>query len=132
MSMPRYSCIESALMTSPPRSNARSTARSDLPAVVAPTTAISMRGRWSAAEARHAEQHWRWRVGRAVGRRRGRCPLAGFPGVARAGAAHLQRGVVGAEVVRRGARDAGGHDVAGARRGAVRGEMHEAVVPGAA
>ncbi len=58
--------------------------------------------------------------------------LAGLPGVARAGAAHAQRGVVGAQVVRRGAGDAGGDDVAGAGAGAVRGEVDQAVVAGAA
>src|SRR5690606_32577923 len=41
MSMPRYTCIESALTTSPPRRSASSTARSDLPAAVGPTTAIT-------------------------------------------------------------------------------------------
>src|ERR1700739_2910142 len=41
MSMPRYSCIESALITSPPIARASATARSDLPTAVGPTTAIT-------------------------------------------------------------------------------------------
>ena len=45
--------------------------------------------RWSAAQDRHAEQDRRRRVGRAAGCRGGGRALAGFPGVARAGAAHL-------------------------------------------
>ena len=43
MSMPRYSCMESALMTSPPSSWASRRPRSDLPAAVAPTTATTGR-----------------------------------------------------------------------------------------
>ena len=58
--------------------------------------------------------------------------LAGLPGVARPGAAHAQRRVVRAQVMRRGTRDAGGYDVAGTRSGVVRGEVHQAVVAGAA
>src|SRR5579872_1789105 len=122
--------MESALITSPSRASARSTARSDLPAVVAPTTAISMAGwrprdggspetgtggrasgRCSASAGRHAEQDRRRRAGRG-GRGRvvtsGGHGLAGFPGIARAGAPDLERGVVGPQVVRRGAGDAGG------------------------
>ena len=41
MSMPRYSCMESALMISPPSSRASRSARSDLPAAVGPSTAIT-------------------------------------------------------------------------------------------
>ena len=41
MSMPAYSCIESALMISPPRSSASRNASSDLPAAVGPSTAIT-------------------------------------------------------------------------------------------
>ena len=40
MSMPRYSCIASMLTISPPSRSARSSARSDLPVAVGPTTAI--------------------------------------------------------------------------------------------
>src|SRR3984893_18688357 len=58
--------------------------------------------------------------------------LASLPGVARAGAPDAQRGVVGAQVMRRGAGDAGGDDVAWARAGFMRREMHQAVVAGAA
>ena len=64
---------------------------------------------------------------------------AGFPGVAGPGAADVERGAVGDEVVRRAVGDAGGDDVAGPRghsgpvrpvgRGRVRDEVHEAVVP---
>src|SRR5580704_10130476 len=97
-------------MTSPSRASARSTARSDLPAVVAPTTAI--------------------RVMASRGGRGGE--LASLPGVARAGAPDAQRGVVGAQVMRRGAGDAGGDDVARARAGFMRREVHQAVVAGAA
>lgn len=41
MSMPRYSCIESALTTSPSRASARATESAVLPAAVGPTTAIT-------------------------------------------------------------------------------------------
>src|ERR1700744_4686165 len=41
MSMPRYTCMESALITSPPRAWASSTASPDFPAAVGPTTAIT-------------------------------------------------------------------------------------------
>src|SRR5690606_17227035 len=41
MSMPAYSCMESAFTTSPPSRSASSTARSDFPAAVGPTTAIT-------------------------------------------------------------------------------------------
>ncbi len=41
MSMPAYSCMESALMTSPSSACASRRARSDLPAAVAPTTATT-------------------------------------------------------------------------------------------
>ena len=41
MSIPAYSCIESALMISPPTSSASRSASSDLPAAVGPSTAIT-------------------------------------------------------------------------------------------
>ena len=41
MSIPRYSCIESALTISPPSCSARSSAKADLPAPVGPTTATT-------------------------------------------------------------------------------------------
>src|SRR6185437_13422538 len=96
---------------------------------------VSFAGRGLAAAGRHAEQHWGRRAsgGGRAGRGGRRVPggeLAGRPGVARAGATDAQRGVVGAQVMRRRAGDAGGDDVAGARTGPVRGEVHQAVIPG--
>src|SRR5262249_641035 len=41
ISMPVYSCIESALITSPPSARARPSDSSDFPAAVGPTTAIT-------------------------------------------------------------------------------------------
>src|ERR1700722_4442248 len=121
--------MESALMTSPSRASASSTARSDFPAAVGPTMAISTSPARLAAAGGHAEQHRRGR-GR-LGSMLCGAP-AGPPRVARPGAAHAQRRVVRAQVVRRGAGDAGGNDVAWTRSGLVRGEVHQAVVAGAA
>ncbi len=44
MSMPAYSCIESAFTISPPSARARRSASSDFPAAVGPTTAITSCG----------------------------------------------------------------------------------------
>ena len=49
MSMPRYSCMESALTISPPSSLASRSARSDLPAAVGPSTAITRSAMLSAS-----------------------------------------------------------------------------------
>src|ERR1700761_9038900 len=134
MSIPRYSCIESALTTSPPTARASSTARSDFPAAVAPTTAISVIAGPLGAAGRHAPQHRRGRgfAGRGGRGRRGRRALAGLPGVARPGPAHAERLVVGPQVMRRGAGDAGDGDVAGAGLLRTGGEVDQAVVAGPA
>src|SRR5262245_54576227 len=149
MSMPRYSCMESALMISPPRVSARRSDRADFPAAVGPTTATtgwSDTGLRAGTARRHAEQDPLWRQPRFgypcagfAARARPACGAgrAGGPGIAAAGPPDAQRRLVGQQVVRRGAGDDGRDHVAGAGRGGVAGdgtgrEVHQAVVRGAA
>ncbi|OEI67234.1 hypothetical protein Cus16_3135 [Curtobacterium sp. ER1/6] len=150
MSMPRYSCIASALTISAGRPASRRCsaivrATSDLPVPVAPTTAIrSGRSSGVAAaaaasspdtEARQTERHRpRTRTRRGGGGHAAALGLGPVPRIARAGAADAKRPlVVGDEEVRGRSRDLDGDDVAGTGHiGPLRdGEVHESRVLGA-
>src|SRR4029453_19212172 len=116
MSMPRYTCMESTLITSPDTASARFTTSSDLPAAVGPTTAMT--GAFTALPADghrgHADQD---RTGRA---RHGPGPaprgLAHLPRVARPGGARPEHRAVGHQMVRRRIADLHHDHVAGPRR----------------
>ena len=90
MSMPRYSCIASALTTSPPSACASASPRSDLPVAVGPTTATTrVAARCTASVDRRprrvAVRHRRRR------RRRDRLGLPRRPGTSRRARAKKRR-----------------------------------------